>query len=105
MIDLEQLLALRDCAKASANTDAACRFSRYLSIAEPECVMLFDFFRDTFSDDFVPFYAYKKYESALAECDEEAKDELTRLNNEFMRSDAYERQIEYYNRKHQMRTK
>ena len=105
MINTEQLLALRDCAKASANTDAACRFSRYLSVAEPRSVMLFDFFRDTFSDDFVPFYAYKKYESALAECDEEAKDELTRLNNEFMRTDAYERQVEYYNRKHQVRTK
>lgn len=59
MITLEQLLALRDCAKASANTDAACFFSCYLSIAEPECVMLFDFFRDTFSNNFVPFYAYK----------------------------------------------
>ena len=105
MINTEQLLALRDCAKSTANTDAACRFSHYLSVAEPRSVMLFDFFCDTFSDDFVPFYAYKKYESALAECDEEAKDELTRLNNEFMRTDAYERQVEYYNRKHQMRTK
>lgn len=105
MITLEQLLALWDCAKASANTDVARFFSRYLSIAEPECVMLFDFFRDAFSEDFVPFYAYKKYESALAECDEEAKEELTRLNNEFMHTDAYERQVEYYNRKHQMRTK
>jgi len=103
MINTEQLLALWDCAKASANTDAACFFSRYLSIAEPRSVMLFDFFRDTFSDDFVPFYAYKKYESALAECDEEAKDELTRLNNEFMRSDAYERQVERFNRINQMR--
>ena len=103
MITLEQLLALWDCAKASANTDAACFFSRYLSIAEPECVMLFDFFRDTFSDDFVPFYAYKKYESALAECDEEAKEELTRLNDEFMRSDAYERQIEIFNHLNQLR--
>ena len=103
MINTEQLLALRDCAKASANTDAACFFSRYLSIAEPECVMLFDFFRDTFSDDFVPFYAYKKYESAFAECDEEAKDELTRLNDEFMRTDAYERQVERFNRINQMR--
>ena len=105
MITLEQLLALRDCAKASANTDAACRFSHYLSVAEPRSVMLFDFFRDTFSEDFVPFYAQKKYESALAECDEEAKEELTRLNNEFIHTDAYGRQVEYYNRKHQMRTK
>ena len=103
MITLEQLLALRDCAKASANTDAACRFSHYLSVAEPRSVMLFDFFRDTFSDDFVPFYAYKKYESALAECDEEAKEELTRLNNEFMRTDAYGRQVERFNRINQMR--
>ena len=103
MITLEQLLALRDCAKASANTDAACRFSHYLGVAEPRSVMLFDFFRDTFSDDFVPFYAYKKYESALAECDEEAKDELTRLNNEFMRTDAYGRQVERFNRINQMR--
>ena len=105
MITLEQLLALRDCAKASANTDAACRFSHYLSVAEPRSVMLFDFFRDTFGDDFVPFYAYKKYESALAECDEEAKEELTRLNNEFMRTDAYERQVEIFNRLNQLRTK
>ena len=103
MITLEQLLALRDCAKASANTDAACRFSRYLSVAEPRSVMLFDFFRDTFSDDFVPFYAYRKYQSALAECDEEARDELTRLNDEFERTDAYERQVERFNRINQMR--
>ena len=105
MITLEQLLALRDCAKASANTDAACRFSHYLSIAEPRSVMLFDFFRDTFSDDFVPFYAYKKYESALAECDEEAADELTRLNDEFERTDVYERQVEIFNHLNQLRTK
>ena len=103
MITLEQLLALRDCAKASANTDAACRFSHYLSVAEPRSVMLFDFFRDTFSESFVPFYAYKKYESALAECDEEAKEELTRLNDEFMRTDAYERQVARFNRINQMR--
>ena len=105
MITLEQLLALRDCAKVSANIDAACFFSRYLSIAEPECVMLFDFFRDTFSENFVPFYAYKKYKSALAECNEEAADELTRLNDEFMRTDAYERQVEIFNRLNQLRTK
>lgn len=105
MITLEQLLALRDCAKASANTDAACAVMRYLSEAELEKAVAFDFFCDTFSDDFVPFYAYRKYQSALAECDEEAKEELTRLNDEFMRSDAYERRVECYNRKHQMRTK
>ena len=105
MITLEQLLALWDCAKASANTDAACRFSRYHSVAEPRSGMLFDFFPDTFSESFVPFYAYKKYESALAECDEEAKDELTRLNDEFLRSDGYKRRVERYNKKHQMRTK
>ena len=105
MITLEQLLALRDCAKASANTDAACFFIRYLSIAELEKAMAFDFFCDTFSDNFVPFYAYKKYESALAECDEEAKEELTRLNDEFMRTDVYERQVEIFNHLNQMRTK
>ena len=105
MITLEQLLALRSLAKSTANTDAACAVTCYLMEAEPEKVMAFDFFRDVFNPDFVPFYAYKKYESALAECDEEAKDELTRLNNEFMRTDAYERQVEYYNKKHQMRTK
>ena len=77
-------------------------FSHYLSVAEPRSVMLFDFFRDTFSDDFVPFYAYKKYQSAL-ECDKEAKEELTRLNDEFMRTDAYERQVERFNRINQMR--
>ena len=103
MITLEQLLALRDCAKATANTDAACAVMRYLSIAELEKAMAFDFFCDTFSESFVPFYAYKKYESALAECNEEAADELTRLNDEFMRTDVYERQVERFNRINQMR--
>ena len=105
MITLEQLLALRDCAKSTANTDAACAVMRYLSIAELEKAVAFDFFCDTFSESFVPFYAYRKYQSALAECDKEAKEELTRLNDEFMRSDAYKRRVECYNRKHQMRTK
>ena len=105
MITLEQLLALWSLAKSTANTDAACAVMRYLLEAEPRSVMLFDFFRDTFSDDFVPFYAYKKYESALAECDEEAKDELPRLNDEFMRTDAYERQVEIFNHLNQLRTK
>lgn len=105
MITLEQLLALRDCAKSTANTDAACAVMRYLSIAELEKAMAFDFFCDTFSESFVPFYAYKKYESALAECDEEAKEELTRLNDEFMRTDVYERRVEIFNHLNQVRTK
>ena len=105
MITLEQLLALWSLAKSTANTDAACAVMCYLLEAEPEKAMAFDFFCDTFSESFVPFYAHGKYESALAECDEEAKDELTRLNNEFMRSDAYERQVERFNRINQMRTK
>ena len=105
MITLEQLLALWSLAKSTANTDAACAVMRSLLEAAPEKAMAFDFFRDTFSESFVPFYAYKKYESALAECDEEAKEELARLNDEFMRSDAYERQVEIFNHLNQMRTK
>ena len=105
MITLEQLLALRSLAKSTANTDAACAVMCYLLEAEPEKAMAFDFFCDTFSESFVPFYAYKKYESALAECNEEAADELTRLNDEFMRTDAYERQVEIFNHLNQMRAK
>ena len=105
MITLEQLLALRSLAKSTANTDAACAVQCYLAEAELEKAVAFDFFCDTFSESFVPFYTYKKYESALAECDEEAKDELTRLNNEFMRTDAYERQVEIFNHLNQLRTK
>ena len=105
MITLEQLLALRSLAESTANTDAACAVMRYLLEAEPEKAMAFDFFRDTFSESFVPFYTYKKYESALAECDEEAKEELTRLNDEFMRTDVYERQVEIFNHLNQLRTK
>ena len=105
MITLEQLLALWSLAKSTANTDAACAVMCYLLEAEPEKAMAFDFFCDTFSESFVPFYAQKKYESAFAECDEEAKEELTRLNDEFMRSDAYERQIEIFNHLNQLRTK
>ena len=103
MITLEQLLALWSLAKSTANTDAACAVMLYLLEAEPEKAMAFDFFRDTFSESFAPFYAYRKYESALAECNEEAKEELTRLNDEFMRTDAYERQVERFNRINQMR--
>ena len=103
MITLEQLLALWSLAKSTANTDAACLVMRYLLEAEPEKAMAFDFFRDTFSESFVPFYAYKKYESALAECNEEAKEELTRLNDEFMRSDVYERQVEIFNHLNQLK--
>ena len=101
----KQLLALWSLAKSTANTDAACAVMRYLLEAEPEKAMAFDVFRDTFSESLVPFYAYKKYESALAECDEEAKDELTRLNDEFMHTDAYERQVEIFNHLYQLRTK
>ena len=103
MITLEQLLALWSLAKSTANTDAACAVMCYLLEAEPEKAMAFDFFCDTFSESFVPFYAQKKYESALAECDEEAKDELTRLNDEFMRTDAYERQVEIFNHLNQLK--
>ena len=103
MITLEQLLALWSLAKSTANTDAACAVMCYLLEAEPEKAMAFDFFCDTFSESFVPFYAQKKYESALAECDEEAKEELTRLNNEFIHTDAYGRHVEIFNRLNQMR--
>ena len=105
MITLEQLLALWSLAKSTANIDAACAVMCYLLEAEPEKAMAFDFFCDTFSESFVPFYAYGKYESALAECNEEAKEELTRLNDEFMRTDVYERQVEIFNRLNQLRTK
>ena len=105
MITLEQLLALRSLAKSTANTDAACAVTCYLMEAEPEKVMAFDFFRDVFNPDFVPFYAQKKYESALARCDSEAKEELTRLNNEFIHTDAYGRQSKRFKRFNQMRTK
>ena len=103
MITLEQLLALWSLAKSTANTDAACAVQCYLMEAEPGKAMAFDFFCDTFSEIFVPFYAQKKYESALAECDEGAKEELTRLNDEFMRSDAYERQVEIFNHLNQLK--
>ena len=103
MINTEQLLALRSLAESTANTDAASAVMRYLLEAAPENAMAFDFFRDTFSESFVPFYAYKKYESALAECDEEAKEELTRLNDEFMRTDVYERRVEIFNHLNQLR--
>ena len=105
MITLEQFLALRSLAKSTANTDAACAVMCYLLEAEPEKAIAFDFFCDMFSESFVPFYVQKKYESALAECDEEAKEELTRLNDEFMRSDAYERQVEIFNHLNQLRIK
>ena len=102
-LTVEGLLALWSLAKSTANTDAACAVTRYLLEAEPEKAMAFDFFCDTFSENFVPFYAQKKYESALARCDSEAKEELTRLNNEFMRTDAYERQVEIFNHLNQLR--
>ena len=103
-LTVEGLLLLRDIAQATAGNGALRHQVRmYLCERDVAGIDAFAYFCDTFSNDFVPFYTFRKYQDALRDCDEEAADELTRLNDEFERTDAYERQVEIFNRLNQMR--
>ena len=103
-LTLDGLLYLRSVAKTTRdNLEASHAVRMYIAERDPLAQNALAYFNDTFSDDFVPFYTFRKYQDALRDCDEEAADELARLNDEFERTDAYERQIEIFNHLNQLR--
>ena len=103
-LTLDGLLYLRSIAKTTRdNLEASHAVRMYIAERDPLAQNALAYFNDTFSNDFVPFYTFRKYQDALRDCDEEAADELTRLNDEFERTDVYERQIEIFNHLNQLR--
>ena len=103
-LTLDGLLYLRSVAKTTrGNLEASHAVRMYIAERDPLAQNALAYFNDTFSNDFVPFYTFRKYQDALRDCDEEAADELTRLNDEFERTDAYERQVEIFNHLNQLR--
>ena len=105
-LTLDGLLYLRGVAKTTRdNLEASHAVRMYIAERDPLAQNALAYFNDTFSNDFVPFYTFRKYQDALRDCDEEAADELTRLNDEFERTDVYERQIEIFNHLNQLRIK
>ena len=103
-LTLDGLLCLRSVAKTTRdNLEASHAVRMYIAERDPLAQNALAYFNDTFSNDFVPFYTFRKYQDALRGCDEEAADELTRLNDEFERADVYERQIEIFNHLNQLR--
>lgn len=105
-LTLDGLLYLRSVVKTTRdNLEASHAVRMYIAERDPLAQNALAYFNDTFSNDFVPFYTFRKYQDALRDCDEEAADELTRLNDEFERTDVYERQVEIFNHLNQLRTK
>lgn len=103
-LTLDGLLYLRSVAKTTRdNLEASHAVRMYIAERDPLAQNALAYFNDTFSNDFVPFYTFRKYQDALRDCDEEAADELTRLNDEFERTDVYERQVEIFNHLNQLR--
>ena len=103
-LTLDGLLYLRSVVKATrGNLEASHAVRMYIAERDPLAQNALAYFNDTFSNDFVPFYTFRKYQDALRDCNEEAADELTRLNDEFERTDAYERQVEIFNHLNQLR--
>ena len=45
---------------------------------------------------------FGQYETAVQDCNKEAQEELRRIMSEFMSTDEYSKQVETYNRLHQM---
>ena len=52
--------------------------------------------------DFVPLAVFSQYEAAIGDCDKDAQGELRRIMSEFMSTEEYSKQVETYNRLHQM---
>ena len=103
-LTLDGLLYLRSVAKTTRdNLEASHAVRMYIAERDPLAQNALAYVNYTVSDDFVPFYTFRKYQDALRDCDEEAADELTRLNDEFERTDVYERQIEIFNHLNQLR--
>ena len=102
-LTVEGLLLLRDIARATAGDFFALDAMRhYLLDRDPHAYMPFNLFAAMEDPDFVPLAVFSQYETAVQDCDKEAQEELHRIMGEFMSTDEYSKQVETYNRLHQM---
>lgn len=102
-LTVEGLLLLRDIAQATAGDLFALDAMRhYLLDRDPHAYMPFNLFAAMEDPDFVPLAVFSQYETAVQDCDKEAQEELRRIMSEFMSTEEYSRQVEAYNRLHQM---
>ena len=103
LVDVKTLLALRTMARAAAGDLFALDAMRhYLLDRDPHAYMPFNLFAAMEDPDFVPLAVFSQYEAAIGDCDKEAQEELRRIMSEFMSTEEYSRQVEVYNRLHQM---
>ena len=103
LVDVKALLALRTMARAAAGDFFALDAMRhYLLDRDPHAYMPFNLFAAMADDNFVPLAVFNQYETAATDCDTEAREELRRIMGEFMSTDKYSRQVEIYNRLHQL---
>ena len=103
LVDVKTLLALQVMARAAAGDLFALDAMRhYLLDRDPHAYMPFNLFTAMADDNFVPLAVFNQYETAATDCDTEAREELRRIMGEFMSTEEYSRQVEAYNRLHQM---
>ena len=103
LIDIKTLLALRTMARTAAGDFFALDSMRqYLLERDPHAYMPFNLFAAMEDPDFVPLAVFSQYETAVQDCDKEAQEELRRIMGEFMSTEEYSKQVETYNRLHQM---
>ena len=103
LIDVKTLLALQVMARTAAGDFFALDSMRhYLLDRDPHAYMPFNLFAAMEDPDFVPLAVFSQYEAAIGDCDKDAQEELRRIMSEFMSTEEYSRQVEAYNRLHQM---
>ena len=103
LIDVKTLLGLQVMARAAAGDFFALDAMRhYLLDRDPHAYMPFNLFAAMEDPDFVPLAVFSQYETAVQDCDREAQEELRRIMSEFMSTEEYSRQVEAYNRLHQL---
>ena len=103
LVDVKALLALRTMARAAAGDFFALDAMRhYLLDRDPRGYMPFNLFAAMEDPDFVPLAVFSQYEAAIGDCDKDAQEELRRIMSEFMSTEEYSKQVETYNRLHQM---
>lgn len=103
LVDVKALLALRTMARAAAGDLFALDAMRhYLLDRDSHAYMPFNLFAAMEDPDFVPLAVFSQYETAVQDCDKEAQEELRRITSEFMSTEEYSRQVEAYNRLHQL---
>ena len=103
LIDVKTLLGLQVMARTAAGDFFALDSMRhYLLERDPLAYMPFNLFAAMEDPDFAPLAGCSQYEAAIGDCDREAQEERRRIMGEFMSTNEYSKQVETYNRLHQM---